>query len=127
MNGSDNGPVEVALAFVTAINAADADSLAALMTEGFVFVDYCGNEFVGRTAMRDGFRRYFEQYPGYRIDVEQALVGGDSGALLIGRTRRSHLDPETESASTIAWLAEIEDGRVAVWRIFAPPAVASGD
>jgi uncharacterized protein (TIGR02246 family) len=127
MTGAEPDPIEAALAFVGAINAADADTLAALMTDDFIFIDYLGNEFVGRESMRDGFRRYFEQYPGYHVEVEQALACGDSGALLVGRARRSHLGPELEESSTLAWLAEVAGGRVAVWRIFAPPEVIAGD
>lgn len=127
MTDTEPDPIEAALAFVAAINAADADSLAALMTDDFVFVDYGGNEFGGRASMRDGFRRYFEQYPGYRIDVQETLLCGDSAVLLVGRVRRSHLGSQVEESAILAWLAELVGGRIAAWRIFAPPEVVAGD
>jgi uncharacterized protein (TIGR02246 family) len=105
--------------FIARINAADADGLAALMTDDFTFVDYFGDEFAGRDVMRDGFRRYFEQYPGYRIVTEQVLVCGAADVLVIGRAVNSHI-PAAQADSALAWHAIVREDLVAVWRIFAP-------
>jgi hypothetical protein len=114
-------PADVALRFVDRINAGDHEGLSRLMTEDFRFTDYGGAEYQGRDLMRGGFRRYFEMYPGYRIILDRLLSSGSTSILIIGRAERSHLGPVVEQKKTLAWKADIRDGLVAEWRIYASP------
>ena len=119
-------PTDLAHAFVGRINAHDADGLARLMTEDFVFTDYTGQRQTSREVMRDAFGRYFESCLEYRIHVAQVLLSGSDSALIFGHVTGSHLGEEIEKRGMLAWKAEVRDGLVAEWRIYANPAALRG-
>ncbi len=109
---------EVALEFVSWINHRDLDGLAELMTDDHTFIDYEGNVERGRELMRQGWAGYFEGWPEYRIEVHHVLTGGD-GVAILGKTTGSHVAPEVEEREYVLWTAEVLDGKVAEWRIYA--------
>ena len=110
-------------AFVGRINAHDVAGLGELMTDDHVFVDALDNRVVGREVMRAGWEQYFALVPDYwiRVDVvfrekEAVALMGRAGGTFVGRT------PEGRSGRwevPAAWLAEVRDGRVAMWRVYA--------
>ena len=114
---------EVASAFVARINAHDVADLCELMTEDHVFIDALDNRGVGREAMRAGWGQYFAMVPDYWIKVDTIFQGagtvalfGRAGGTYAGRT------PAGQSRGwevPAAWLAEVRDGRVAMWRVYA--------
>lgn len=108
---------KIALSFVEKINAQDADGLSKLMTDDFRFIDYEGNINEGREMMRKGFASYFSSYPKYKIIVEKICQSGNDVAI-IGKTTGSHAPPEIEAKWTLIWIAKIENGLVAEWRIY---------
>ncbi len=108
---------EIALKFVDRINAQDADGLAKLMTENFKFIDYEGNVYQGRERIRDGFAEYFSSYPKYKILVEKICLSGKDVAF-IAKTTGSHVPSELEVKETLVFVAQIENGLVAEWRIY---------
>lgn len=116
---------QVVLQFVGAINEADADRLAALMTDDHVFVDSDGSRTTGRESMRKAWSQYFSMVRDYQIKVEETFRVGNK-VILIGvargacatagrrRTARSWSVPA-------AWRAVVEGGRLAVWQVFVNP------
>ena len=62
-------PLEVADAFVAAINSAEVNRLAGLMTPKHMFVDADGSEHVGRDQMKSGWQEYFDLVPDFQIEV----------------------------------------------------------
>jgi ketosteroid isomerase-like protein len=118
-------PTDTALAFVDRINARDHEGLSRLMTAGFVFIDYGGAHHSGRDRMRDGFRRYFEACPKYRIVVEQVFRSGNDSVVTLGRAEGSHLGPEREKRERLVWKADVRNGLVSEWRIYASPGVVT--
>jgi ketosteroid isomerase-like protein len=65
-------PLETALAFIAAINAADTTALRALMTDDHTFTDALAHSFSGAEAMLSGWKHFFHAYPGYRIAEVQS-------------------------------------------------------
>ena len=114
----DTITVDVVSKFVECINAEDLDGLCSLMTDDFTFIDYGGKVERGKDVMRQGFKGYFSDYPQYKIITEKVLTGG-TGVAIIGKTTGSHISPEVEVKETVLWTAEIRDGKVAQWRIYA--------
>jgi uncharacterized protein (TIGR02246 family) len=114
-----NESERVVLEFVERINRRDAGGLAELMTEGFTFVDYAGDVERGRDQLRESFAEYFRLYPEYLIHVDEVLRSGKDIAIL-GTTTGSHVASEEEAGETVLWVAEVEGGLVASWRIYAP-------
>ena len=104
----------VVLEFVKCINNGDSEGLKALQTEDFTFMDMEGDVYRGR----DGWEDYFTSYPEYKIHVDNLITSGN-GVAIIGTTTGSHVEPEVEEKETILWTAEIRNGYVAEWRIYA--------
>lgn len=116
-------PVEVVRRFVEAINAADVAGLVALMTEDHRFVDALGREVTGRDAMGGAWSAYFELFPDYRIDVGEILGSGRRVAVF-GSAAGTYGGPAGGSADDhwsgpAAWRAEVREGLVAEWRVYA--------
>ena len=114
-------PKSVALRFVGVVNAGDSKALIKLQTEDFTLIDMAGDEFRGR----DGWQGYFSAYPKYKIHVQHVLMSGN-GVAIIGKTTGSHVPPEVEEHEMVLWTAEIRDGLVAEWRIYATQEYAQG-
>lgn len=74
-------PIDVALAFIAAINAGDANALRSLMTEDHTFTDALGNSFSGAEKMFSGWQHFFHTYPEYRITIKHSFADGNKVAL----------------------------------------------
>jgi uncharacterized protein (TIGR02246 family) len=72
----------VVLRFVEAINGADTERLAALMTADHVFVDSDGSKTTGRESMRKAWSQYFSMVRDYHINVEETFCGGNQVVLV---------------------------------------------
>ena len=117
-------PAEVvAQAFVRAINRQDVDGLVALMAPEFRFVDSLGNAVEGREKMRVGWAAYFRMVPDYSIAVEESFSDGHV-AMLLGVAEGTYapdgvLKPENHWKTPAAIRAQVEDGLVTEWRVYA--------
>ena len=116
-------PLELADAFVTAINAGDVDTLASLMAPDHVFVDADGSEHGGRDKMRAGWREYFEMVPDFLIEVFDRFDAG-SFVILIGQAsgtfvQDGDLKPENHWSVPAAWRVVVVAELVAVWQLYA--------
>ena len=110
---------ETILAFVERINTHDVEGLAELMANDHRFIDPYGNEVVGRENMTAGWRGYFEMFPVYSIEVNEFFEHGDTFAMC-GFARGSFKGKADASwRLPAAWKAVVEDGRVALWQVFA--------
>ncbi len=115
--------IEVVKAFMNAINAHDVDTLSKLMTENHVFNDSLGNSVTGRDKMNAGWKDYFVFCPDYWVSHEEflerdrlvAVFGSAGGTVAAGGT----LPIENKWRVAAAWLAEVEDGQVNAWRVYA--------
>ncbi len=115
--------VDVALDFVHRINARQVDRLCELMTEDHVFTDSLGLTERGVKNMRRGWEQYYRVVPDYAITVEKSFCDG-STVILIGRcagtcARGGELRPQDRWEIPAAWRAEVRDGRIAEWQVFA--------
>jgi ketosteroid isomerase-like protein len=119
----NDSPESIAQAFVRAINRQDVDGLVGLMTPQHRFVDSLGNVVEGREKMRGGWAGYFRMVPDYSIAVEETLRDGPV-VLLLGVAEGTYahageLKPENRWKTPLAIRAQIEDGLVAGWRVYA--------
>jgi len=118
-----NSPQSVTNAFVRAINRQDADGITALMTPGHRFVDSLGNIVEGRDNMRKAWTSYFLMVPDYTLAIEETYETGPV-VLLVGVAQGTYAQRGRVSQSNfwktpIAIRAQVEDGLIAEWRIFA--------
>jgi ketosteroid isomerase-like protein len=116
-------PIETVLQFLERINQRDADKLAVLMTEDYLFVDSLGHEVRGREKMRAGWRGYFAFCPDYWVSHDEIFGDGNRVAIFgsAGGTiaAEGKLPPENKWRTPAAWLAVVENGLVKEWRVYA--------
>jgi len=116
-------PIDVVLAFMDRINAADVDGLCALMTEDHVFLDGLGNRMQGREAMRKGWMGYFRMFPDYRVSHAEIFAHGDVvasfGAAEATYAVNGKLAKENHWSVPAAWRAVVRDGLIAEWQAYA--------
>jgi ketosteroid isomerase-like protein len=113
----------VAHAFVRAINRQDVEGLFTLMAPEHRFVDSLGNVVEGREKMRMGWSAYFKMVPDYSIAVEESFCDGPV-TLMIGVAEGTYaptgeLKAKNRWKTPVALRAQIEDGLVAEWRVYA--------
>lgn len=129
VNGRDHDPTKVnaaksdnkqaILAFIDRINERDAKGLGELMTDDHVFIDAHGNQVRGKDKMISGWNSYFSWFPDYFIEVTEVFEDGDKLALF-GFAGGSFRNKTSESwRLPAAWRAEVKDGRIRLWQVFA--------
>jgi len=118
-----SAPVDVVLAFMNRINAADVDGLCALMSEDHVFVDGLGNRLQGREAMRKAWACYFRMFPDYRVSHEE-IFSHDDVVAAFGRAEATYavggkLPKENHWSVPAAWRAVVRNGLITEWQVYA--------
>ncbi|HMG74692.1 MAG TPA: nuclear transport factor 2 family protein [Pyrinomonadaceae bacterium] len=110
---------QTTLAFIDRINAHDVAGLAELMSDDHTFIDAHGNQISGKEKMIAGWRGYFGMFPDYYLEVTEVFE--DAGKLgLFGFAGGSYQNKESESwRLPAAWKAEVNEGRVTLWQVFA--------
>ena len=110
---------QTTLAFIDRINAHDVAGLAELMSDDHTFIDAHGNQISGKEKMSAGWRGYFSMFPDYYLEVTEVIE--EEGKLaMFGFAGGSFQNQESESwRLPAAWKAEVKDGRVTLWQVFA--------
>jgi len=113
---------EIALDFVNAINAHNADRMITLMADDHAFIDAYGNS-ADKEVMRQGWPSYFAWFPDYLIEIDEVFVSGQTVVLLgyAGGTYHGKTTPDNRNRWRIpaAWRVVVEDDKVKVWQVYA--------
>lgn len=113
--------VQIAEAFVAAINSENLTQLRSLMSDDHTFTDAKGNSFSGADRMLVGWRGFLHAYPRYKILVDRRFTNGNEVALFGEATGSWRLNeiilPQTWKV-TAAWLAQVEDQKIKHWTVF---------
>ena len=83
---STSEQVEVATAFIEAINHQDLEELSFLLAEDHRLVDSLGTIITGHEAVMNAWSQYFKVFPDYQITIDQMLEAGPQVAIF-GRAR----------------------------------------
>ena len=112
---------DVATRFTARINGHDVSGLSELMTDDHVFVDALDSRISGRGATRLAWEQYFKLVPDYWVKVEQTFENPPHVALFgsAGGTYAEGSSGQGAWRVPAAWLAEVRDGKVALWRVYA--------
>src|SRR4030042_3484909 len=105
-------PIEVAMAFVEAINSKDVDRMASLMTNDHKFIDGDGSEYSGKDRMTTGWREHLELIPNLTLSISQhfeenetvVLLGWSSGIIF----QKGELKQENSWRVPCAWRVLVE-------------------
>ncbi|MCY3001676.1 MAG: nuclear transport factor 2 family protein [Planctomycetota bacterium] len=111
--------IEAVRQTIAAINRRDPAGVVATLARDVAFVDAHGRRFEGRETLMEGWRGYFTTFPDYQleIDKEQAVAGG---VLVLGHAVGSYRGrPDRAWRIPIAIRAEVREGKVALWQVFA--------
>jgi hypothetical protein len=116
-------PADVIDRFVACINRGDVEGLVALMAPRHRFVDSLGGKYDGRDRMGESWRKYFALVPGYRLLITDRFEK-ESAVVLLGMAEGNYaadgsIVPDSQWSTPVAIRAEIADGLIAVWQIFA--------
>ena len=118
-----NSSEAVAHAFLRAINRQDVEEIVVLMAPDHRFVDSLGNVVLGRDKMRAGWAGYFKMVPDYTIAIEETFCDG-LVVLMLGVAEGTYapdgnIKPENRWKTPVALRAQVEDGLVTEWRVYA--------
>lgn len=123
MDSNTNLPESVAHAFLRAINRQNVDALVPLMSQGHRFVDSLGNVTEGQEKMRAGWTAYFRMVPDYTVAIEETYTNGPVVVMLgVAQgtySRDGKLHPENRWQTPVAIRAQVEEGAVSEWRVYA--------
>jgi len=116
-------PQDTVLAFIRAINRHEIASITNLMTTDHEFVDSLDGTVRGKEQMRQAWIAYFFMIPDYTITVVDVFPRGDVVAVT-GRAAGTvaasgALPPGNRWEIPIALRADIRDGLIARWQVFA--------
>lgn len=111
-------PLAAVLSFIDCINRSDLQGLGGLMHDDHRLVVLDEPPLVGRDASVVAWKGYFSSFPAYVI-YPRHLTGAGSQVAVLGTTTGSHLGlPDVEEAAiTVIWLADVADGRLALWQV----------
>ena len=102
--------------FVDAINASDVQAIGELLTEDHQFIDAMGQMHAGRDKMTQGWKMYFHMVRDYAIEID-CTISEDNRVGLFGWARGTC--GGTSWRFPAAWKAEVRDGQLSEWRIYA--------
>jgi ketosteroid isomerase-like protein len=119
-------PVQVVLKFEEQINAHNAEAICSLMAVDGEFVDALGNRVQGTAKLRTAWEGYFKMVPDYSISHAEIFADGNTVAIF-GSAQGTFVNPkdggppnkENFWKTPAAWCAEIKDGKIAVWQVYA--------
>jgi ketosteroid isomerase-like protein len=116
-------PADTVLEFIKAINRHEIGTLTKLMTKDHEFVDSLGVVVRGSDVMREAWIAYFFMIPDYAIEVTGVFSEGTR--VVVTGTASGTVAVKGELPSANAWeipmaaLADVRDGSVARWQVFA--------
>ncbi|MBM4160026.1 MAG: nuclear transport factor 2 family protein [Ignavibacteria bacterium] len=105
-------PKLIALLFNECINKQDIKGLSDLMTEDHAFIDREGKVHEPKSAMVDGWQRFFETFPKYKNTFTRLESRGNEVTIL-GHAFWS----ESEPYDPVIWTARVERDHIAEWRV----------
>ena len=116
-------PRETVLAFIQAINRHEVGTLTKLMASDHEFVDSLGVAARGRDEMRKAWIAYFFMIPDYTITPLDVFAEGNVVAVT-GRAAGTvavsgALPAENRWEIPLALRAEVRDGLISRWQVFA--------
>jgi ketosteroid isomerase-like protein len=115
--------IDVATAFVSAINAHDVGQIANLASEDHEFIDSSGRSICGREAVCAAWRGYFAFCPDYWVKADE-VIGGANCVALFGAAGGTIIEAGCRYAANewripAAWRAVIRQDLMECWQVYA--------
>jgi ketosteroid isomerase-like protein len=115
--------------FTQAINAHEIDTMLDLMSDDHIFTDATDNAVVGKETLYSSWKYYFECFPDYNVEIDEAISYGDYVAAF-GYASGTFRGMKTADGFNfwrlpLAIKAEISDGKVRLWQVYADTKIPS--
>jgi limonene-1,2-epoxide hydrolase len=112
----------IVIKFVKAINDHDVNEIVNLMSEDHIFIDATNHKTVGKTEMKEGWKRYYKLFPDYRIDISD-ITENESVIGLFGYANATYKNLTNELNSNFwrisaSWKAIVEDNKIKHWQVY---------
>lgn len=109
---------KVVLQFIEALNNADIEEIANLMSEDHVFIDSGDGRYTGKETMKQGWIVYFNMFPDYKIEPID-ITEKDSTIGVFGYASGSYKGNKNKHFRIPAsWKAVVENGKIKSWQVY---------
>ena len=109
---------KVVLQFIEALNNADIEEIANLMSEDHVFIDSGGGKYTGKETMKQGWIVYFDMFPDYKIEPID-ITEKDSTIGVFGYASGSYKGIKNNYFRIPAsWKAIVKEGKIKHWQVY---------
>lgn len=111
-------PLAATVSFIDCVNRTDLAGLTRLLHPDHRLVVFDEPPVTGRDANVEAWRGYFGAFPNYVI-YPRVLAADGNRVTVNGATTGSHLNlpDEEELALPVTWIAEVDAGRLTLWRV----------
>lgn len=109
--------------FVMQINEHNIEGIANYLSDTHVFTDADGNKIEGKENVKAVWEKYFKMFPDYKITIADVMENGSAVFMASGNVEFA-IGGITIPA---AWKAEINNGKIDSWQMFADVTAPSGD
>jgi len=120
MAGDDEAQ-QVVNEFIAAVNARDLKRLAQLMTEDHSFTDATGSVHSGRDTVLADWKKFFETFAKYQIQVDTVLAKDGVVAAFGWAVGSAQADARTGRSKSwrisAAWKAVVKKKAIAEWQV----------
>jgi ketosteroid isomerase-like protein len=113
---------DIAIKFIEAINNHNVDEIVDLMSEDHLFIDAYGDKYIGKKGMKEGWQRYYELFPDYRVEISE-IIESDSLIGLFGYASGTYKNIKDESNSNFwktsaSWKSVVKNKKIKHWQIY---------
>lgn len=109
--------------FVMQINEHNIEGIANYLSDTHVFTDADGNKIEGKENVKAVWEKYFKMFPDYNITIADVMENGGAVFMASGNVEFA-IGGITIPA---AWKAEINNGKIDTWQMFADVTAPAGD
>jgi dipeptidase E len=118
-----SGDVEIVREFINRINNHEIDKMLELVTEDITFIDSMGIHTNNKDNMYKAWDLFFTFFPDYRVNISE-IISRDGVVAVFGKASgtlatNGRINNENRFEIPASWNAEITDGRISRWQVFA--------
>jgi dipeptidase E len=109
--------------FISVINSHDAKKVVEMISDNHLFIDSMGTIAKGKDTLLKAWKGYFDWFPDYEITLEHTYVD-DTSIAIFGKASgtfdvNGKLLRENKFEMPAAWRAEVIDGKISLWQVYA--------
>ena len=109
---------KIVILFIEALNNADIEEIANMMSDDHVFIDSGGGKYTGKETMKQGWTAYFDMFPDYKIEAVD-ITQNDSTVGVFGYASGSYKgNKDSYFRIPASWKAVVKNGKIKHWQVY---------